>query len=486
MNSMKMCNVLLAMVLTGGLMSHAQVSSAQTDTPSVGSADATTALDDNDHRGGCKSQSDYDDDRAQNWTRGKCTNSREQLFEQGKAIFRFDTFGDEDYWGGQLQLHKAIEGAALGGVGPGVSPKTALTVAGLKVDVNALPRDLRSKLKRGQVDLDSPATTLALLKLNAVVGVKGFFNNGGSLRSIGITCAICHTDVDNSFAAGIGERLDGWPNQDLNIGLIVSLAPNLAPAAEQILGASDPATIATLKKVLLSWGPGFYDAEVNIDAKGFRPDGKSAAVRIPAAYGHLGQNLHTWTGGFGNVTYWNAYVANLQMHGKGNFNDERFNDPAKYPAAVRGGFFKVRNDPDLVTPKLAALHYYQLSLQAPKPPKGSFNARAAERGEAIFNGQGKCSECHMPTLYTDAGYNGHTPTEMCIDSFQADRGPTGAIGSTYVTPQLEGLWARSKRGFFHDGRFPTLLAVINHYDACFTLGLRPDEKRDLVEFLKSR
>ena len=221
--------------------------------------------------------------------------------------------------------------------------------------------------------------------------------------------------MDNSFAAGIGKRLDGWPNQDLNIGLIVSLAPNLAPAAEQILGVSDPATIATLKKVLLSWGPGFYDAEVNIDAKGFRPDGKSAAVRIPAAYGHLGENLHTWTGGFGNVTYWNAYVANLQMHGKGNFNDERFNDPAKYPAAVRGGFYKVRHDPDLVTPKLAALHYYQLSLQAPKPPKGSFNARAAERGEAVFNGQGKCAECHMPSLYTDAGYNAHTPTEMCID-----------------------------------------------------------------------
>ena len=407
------------------------------------------------------------------------------LFEQGKAIFRFDTFGDEDYWGGKLQLHKAIEGAALRRRRPRCQPEDGPYRRRPEGRRRCPPERSSVQLKRGKVDLDSPATTLALLKLNAVVGVKGFFNKGGSLRSIGITCAICHTDVDNSFAAGIGKRLDGWPNQDLNIGLIVSLAPNLAPAAEQILGASDPATIATLKKVLLSWGPGFYDAEVNIDAKGFRPDGKSAAVRIPAAYGHLGQNLHTWTGGFGNVTYWNAYVANLQMHGKGNFNDERFNDPAKYPAAVRGGFFKVRNDPDLVTPKLAALHYYQLSLQAPKPPKGSFNARAAERGEAIFNGQGKCSECHMPTLYTDAGYNAHTPTEMCIDSFQADRGPTGAIGSTYVTPQLEGLWARSKRGFFHDGRFPTLLAVINHYDACFTLGLRPDEKRDLVEFLKS-
>ena len=440
---------------------------------------AFSLVNSDDRPGACESQSV--DEPGQG-----CAKALAALFEQGKNIFRFDTFGDEDYWGGMLQLHKAVAGAALGGVGPGVSPKTALTVAGLKVDVDALPGNLRAALEQGKVDLDNPATTLELLKLNAVVGVKGVFDNGGSLSSIGITCALCHSSVDDSFAPGIGKRLDGWPNQDLNTGLIVSLAPNLAPMAEQVLGASDPATIDTLKKVLLSWGPGFYDAEVNIDAIGFRPDGKSAAVRIPAAYGHLGEDLHTWTGGFGNVTYWNAYVANLQMHGKGNFNDERFNDPQKYPAAVRGGFFKVRHNPDLVTSKLAPLHYYQLSLRAPKPPAGSFDSEAAKRGEAVFNGQGKCAECHMPPLYTDAGYNAHTPAEMCIDSFQADRGPTGAIGSTYVTPQLNGLWARSKRGFFHDGRFPTLLDVTNHYDACFNLGLSPGQKSDLVEFVKSR
>ena len=434
---------------------------------------------DNDNPGACEAQSV--DAPGQG-----CAKALVQLFEQGKEIFRFDTFGDEDYWGGMLQLHKAVEGAALGGVGPGVSPRTALTVAGLKVDVDALPGNLQAKLKQGRVDLDSPATTLALLGLNAVVGVKGVFDRGGSLSSIGITCALCHSTVDNSFAAGIGKRLDGWPNQDLNVGLIVSLAPNLAPMANQVLGDSNPATIATLKKVLLSWGPGFYDAEVNIDAIGFRPDGKSAAVRIPAAYGHLGEDLHTWTGGFGNVTYWNAYVANLQMHGNGNFNDERFNNPVKYPAAVRGGFFRLRHDPDQVTSKLAPLHYYQLSLQAPKPPAGSFDPAAAKRGEAVFNDRGKCSGCHMPPLYTDAGYNAHTPAEMCVDSFQADRGPTGAIGSTLVTPQLSGLWARSKRGFFHDGRFPTLLDVANHYDACLSLGLYQNEKSDLVEFLKSR
>jgi hypothetical protein len=412
--------------------------------------------------------------------------ARNDLFEQGREIFRFDTFGDEDYWGGQLRLHEAIEGAELGGVGPGVSPKTALTAAGLKVDVDALPGELVSELRHGKVDLDSPATTLALLKLNSVIGVKGFFDNGGSLSSIGITCALCHSTVDDSFAPGIGKRLDGWPNQDLDTGLIVSLAPNLAPMADQVLGASDPATIDTLKQVLLSWGPGFYDAEVNIDAIGFKPDGSSAATRIPAAYGHLGENFHNWTSGFGNVTYWNAYVANLQMHGNGNFNDERFNDPVKYPAAVRGGFYKVRHDPDEVTSKLGPLHYYQLSLPAPTPPPGSYDAEAAKRGEQVFNGQGRCSDCHMPPLYTDAGYNSHKPAEICIDSFQADRGPTGAIGSTMVTTQLPGLWARSKRGFYHDGRFPTLMAVMDHYDRCLGLGLSPGQKSDLVEFVKSR
>jgi len=422
-----------------------------------------------------------------------CAKALVRLFEQGKEIFRFDTFGDEDYWGGMLQLHKAVEGAALGGVGPGVSPRTALTVAGLKVDVDALPGDVQAKLRHGKVDLDSPATTLALLKLNGVVGVKGFFDTDGSFSSIGITCALCHSTVDDSFAPGIGKRLDGWPNQDLNVGLIVSLAPNLAPMASQVLGASDSATINTLKKVLLSWGPGFYDAEVNLDAIGFRPDGKSAATRIPAAYGHLGEDLHTWTASFGDVTYWNAFVANLQMHGNGNFNDERFNDPVKYPAAVRGGFFKLRHDPDQVTSKLAPLHYYQLSLQAPTPPAGSFDSAAAKRGEAVFNGQGKCSDCHMPPLYTDAGFNSHTPKEMCltnskgeIDTFQADRGPRGLNPGMLVTPQLSGLWARSKRGFYHDGRFPTLPALIDHYNSCFGLGLSPGQKSDLAEFLKSK
>jgi hypothetical protein len=409
-------------------------------------------------------------------SRASDSTHQERLFAEGKQIFRFDTFGDEDYWGGQLQLHKAIEGEENGGVGPGLSPRGALG-AGLKVDADALPRALVEALKRGEVDLDSPDTTLALLKLDSVVGVKGFFNRRGTLRSVGITCALCHSTVNDSLAPGIGKRLDGWPAEDLNVGLIVSLAPNLKPVTDE-LGVDE----ATLKKVLLSWGPGFYDAEVNIDGKAFRPDGKSAATRIPAAYGHLGEDLHTWTGGFGDVTYWNAYVANLQMHGNGNFNDSRLNDPVKYPVAARTGKFRIRHTPDQVTPKLGALHYYQLALPAPKPPPSSYNHAAAARGKRVFNGQGRCADCHMPPLYTDAGYNAHKPAEICTDSFQADRGPEGG---TYVTPQLEGLWARSKRGFYHDGRHATLGAVVDHYNSCFGLNLSARQRSDLVQYLKS-
>lgn len=402
--------------------------------------------------------------------------SRQALFERGKYIFRFDTFGDEAFWGGQLHLQQAIEGAKNGGVGAGVSPKAALGV-GLKVDAEALPAVVVEAIKQGKVDLDDPATTLTLLKLNAVVGVQAKFSNDGKqLKSIGITCALCHSTVDDSFAAGIGKRLDGWPNQDLNVGVIVSLAPNLKPFADE-LGVDE----ATVKKVLTSWGPGMYDAELNLDGKAFRPDGKPAATRIPAAYGHLGEDLHTWTAGFGDVTYWNAYVANLEMHGQGNFNDARFEDKAQFPIAARTGQAHTRHQPDLITPKLAALQFYQLSLPAPTARASSYDHAAAARGARLFNGTGRCAGCHMPPLFTDAGYNVHKPAEICIDDFQAERGPDRA----YVTPQLAGLWARSKRGFYHDGRYPTLLAVVEHYNQCDKLGLDPGQKQDLVEYLKS-
>jgi hypothetical protein len=397
-----------------------------------------------------------------------------RLFEQGRSVFRFDTFGDQAFWSGALQLHRAIEGEGLGGVGPGVSPRTALAV-GLKVDSKALPNSLKDALRHGRVDLDDLATTLALLKLNAVVGLKGFFNDEGTLRSIGITCAVCHSTVDDSFAPGIGRRLDGWPNRDLNVGAIVSLAPNKTPLTS-LLGVDE----ATLNRVLAAWGPGKFDAELFLDGKGFRPDGKTAAVLIPPAFGLAGVNLHTYTG-WGSVTYWNAFVANLEMHGNGTFFDPRLNDAAKFPIAAANGFADVRNTPDLITPKLAALHDYQLGLEAPKPPLGSFDAAAARRGKRIFNGIGRCATCHVPPLFTEPGQNLHRPAEICTDAFQADRSPTGM----YRTTPLKGLFAHAKGGFWHDGRFPTLDAVVDHYDACFGLGLTAHQKGDLVQYLKS-
>src|ERR687897_1145767 len=278
----------------------------------------------------------------------------QQLFEQGRQIFRFDTFGDEAFWGDALQLHQAIKGEALGGVGPGVSPRTALAV-GLKVDSAALPESLKQDLAAGRVDLDEPATTIALLKLNAVVGLKGFFEQDGTLRSVGITCASCHSIVDDSFAQGIGRRLDGWPNRDLNVGAIISLAPNKVPLTD-LLQVDE----ATLNEVLAAWGPGKFDAALFLDGKGFRPDGKSAATLIPPAFGLAGVNLHTFTG-WGSVTYWNAFVANLEMHGKGTFFDPRLDDATKFPIAAREGFGHVRAEEDLITPALPALQIYQLA-----------------------------------------------------------------------------------------------------------------------------
>lgn len=396
------------------------------------------------------------------------------LIAEGRQIFRFDTFGDEDFWGGQLRLHEAIEGEQFGGVGPGVSPATALAV-GLKVDVQALPKPLQNDIRKGRVDLTNPAVTLALLKLNAVVGVTGFFNSDGSLSSIGITCALCHSSVDDSFAPGIGNRLDGWANRDLNVGAIVALSPDLSPF-ENLLGV-DRETVLT---VLNSWGPGKFDAQLALDGKAFRPDGTTAATLIPPAFGLAGVNLHTSTG-WGSVPYWNAFVATIEMHGKGSFYDPRLNNAEQFPIAAANGFGNIRSTTDLVTSKLPALHAYQLSLLAPLPPAGSFDPVAAARGEALFTGKADCATCHVPPLYTEPGWNMHTPSEIGIDSFQADRSPDLA----YRTAPLKGLWTHTQGGFYHDGRFATLLDVINHYDAHFGLGLTEAEKADLAEYLKS-
>jgi len=397
-----------------------------------------------------------------------------QTVDQGRQIFRFDTFGSEAFFGDALQLHKAIAGAKNGGAGPGVSPKTALAV-GLKVDADALPESLKGQIKAGKVNLDDPATTLALLKLNAVVGLTGKFDPSGKIQSLGTQCALCHSQVDDSFAPGIGKRLDGWANRDLNIGVILSLAPNLKPFTD-LLGVDE----ATVKKVLTSWGPGRFDAILDKDGKAFRPDGGQAGTLIPPAFGLAGVNLHTWTG-FGSVPYWNAYVGVTEMHGSGTFFDMRLSDPDQYPVAAKSGSFNTRGTPDLVTAKLPALHFYQLAIPAPKAPKGSFDVAAAARGKEVFNGRGQCSTCHVPPLYTEPGQNLHSPAEMGIDSFQADRSPT----HMYRTAPLAGLWTHQKGGFYHDGRFPNLAAVIDHYDRNFRLGLNAQEKAELIEYLKS-
>ncbi len=399
-----------------------------------------------------------------------------QSLTNGRQTFRFDTFGDEAFWGDALKLHQAIEGSAHGGVGPGVSPKTALSV-GLKVDADVIPADVATGIKNGSVNLDDPATTLALLKLNAVVGVTGFFNSDGTLKSMGIQCAICHSTVDDSFAPGIGKRLDGWANRDLDVGAIISLAPDLSPFTN-LLQVDE----ATVRKVLGAWGPGRFDAELGLDGKGFRPDGKTAAVLLPPAFGLAGIGLHTWTG-WGSVTHWNALVANLEMHGKGNFFDPRLNDATKFPVAARAGLGRVTTDPDsdLITSKLGDLHLYQLAIKAPPPPPGSFDADAAKRGDALFEGKARCNTCHVEPTYSEPGWPMHTPAEIGVDDFQANRAPDGR----YRTTPLKGLWTHMKGGFYHDGRFATLNDVMDHYDSLFGLGLSASEKNDLVEYVKS-
>ena len=433
---------------------------------------------------------------ATSYERQIAASARDQ-FVEGRNTFRFDTFGDEDFWGGALQLHQAIQGSGFGGVGPGITPRAAIDL-GLKVDADALP-GAQGQLQAGRLDIDSPATTLALLKANAVVGLTGFFNADGTLKAIGIQCALCHSTVDNSVAFGIGRRLDGWANRDLDVGKIVAAAPNLTPFAT-LLGVS----VATVKAVLQSWGPGKFDAELILDGKAFNPQQVShgvvtgtnvpGATLLPNAYGLAGFNQHTWTGSWGGVSYWNAFVANLEMHGKGRFFDPRLNNPAQFPIAAANGFGDLPHispDDDRITGKLAALHFYQLALPAPTPRPGiDFDAAAAARGDELFSGKARCNDCHVEPLWTEPGWNLHKPEEIGIDGFQADRAPDRA----YKTMNLAGLFVRenglfmkaeNKGRFYHDGRFATLANVVDHYNIFFKLGLDAQEQRDLVEYLKS-
>jgi hypothetical protein len=395
-------------------------------------------------------------------------------FIRGREIFRFDTFGSEAFWGGRLRLHEPIIGERFGGVGPGLSPLAALS-AGLKIDIDMVPPQLLALARAGQISLNDPAVTVALLAVRAVVGVTPI-TSGERVTAVGFQCSLCHSTVDDSVAPGIGRRLDGWPNRDLNVGAIIAMAPDLSPFA-QLLEVDE----ATVREVFNSWGPGKFDAQLILDGKAFRPDGKSAATLIPAAFGLAGVNAHTYTG-WGSVTYWNAFVSNLEMNGSGRFFDPRLNNAEKFPVAARAGLGNiVPTGPDLITPKLADLHFYQLAIPAPQPPAGSFDLAAAERGQTVFNTTAGCARCHVPPLFTEPGWNLHTAEEIGIDDFQAKRSPD----ERYRTAPLKGLFAHAKGGFYHDGRFATLRAVVDHYDQVFALNLSNTQKSDLVQYLKS-
>lgn len=387
------------------------------------------------------------------------------LLERGRRIFRYDRLGSHIFFSRGLKLHRTLESLA---------PADALAL-GVKVDAAALPAGLLAAIIAGEVDLGDPANTVALILLEAVVGVRGQLSDDGRLYEVGITCAFCHSTVDDSVAPGIGLRLDGWANRDLDVGAILAAAPDLRPVAD-LLGVD----VGTVRAVLGSWGPGKFDAHLNLDGQAFRPDGGSASVLIPPAFGLLGVNLATYTG-WGSVTFWNALVGNLEMGGLGTFFDPRLDDGDRFPVAAAAGLGDRRDNPDVITEKLAALQYYQLSLPAPAPAAGSVNTAAAARGAALFNGRAQCASCHVPPLYTEPGHNLHRPEDIGIDSFQADRSPTGG----YRTTPLRGLWTHTRGGFYHDGRFATLRDVVDHYDSFLGLGLNDQETSDLVSFLLS-
>ena len=366
-----------------------------------------------------------------------------QLVAEGRQVFRFDTFGDEVFWTDTLRMHEVIQGS--------VSPNTALQV-GLKVDVDALPQAVRDAIGAGQVDLNSPATTVTLLKLNAVVGVIGTVEavaGRDTLSRAGITCALCHSTVDDSFAPGIGRRLDDWPNRDLDVGAIVALSPALTAAQKAVYG---------------SWGKGMYDPRFNID-------GRNQPVVLPPAFGLRTVRNELYTGD-DTLSYWNNYVAVTQMHGQGSFVDPRL------------GIDLVRS-PDLVQSKLPALRDYQHSLETPAAIAGTFDAVAAERGRAVFTGAGRCSTCHLPErAYSDINSGRlHDASETGMEPQYATR----SVTKRYRTTPLRGLWRppQLQGPYFHDGSAATLEAVVDHYVGALGLNLSQQQRTDLVEFLKT-
>lgn len=367
------------------------------------------------------------------------------IVAQGKETFRFDTFGDETKWTDTLRLHEVIRAA--------VDPTTALSV-GLKVDAQALPAAVVAGIQNGTVDLKSPDTTVALIKLNAVLGVKGTvetINGKDVLTRVGLTCAFCHSTVDNSFAPGIGKRLDGWPNRDLNVGAIIALSPALD---------------APTKAVFNSWGPGRYDPRFNLD-------GKNGAQTIPPAYGLQGINKVTSTGDGNDLMYWNRYVGVTQMGGHGSFVEPRT------------GVKVTNGTDDLITAKLPALQAYQLTLAAPVPPVGSFDIGSAERGKTVFNGAGNCVACHSGPEFTDANSRLH-PASTAVSEPEPGGAPSYASRSAtkqYRTAPLKGVWQHAP--YFHNGTAPTLQAVVETYNTKQSLGLTPTQITDLTQYLKS-
>jgi len=368
------------------------------------------------------------------------------LAAEGKEIFRFDTFGDETQWTDTLRMHEVIAAA--------VDPITALTVAGLKVDAEALPEAVVQGIRDGSVDLGSPDTTVALLKFGAVVGLRGTVETVGgkdTLTRVGVTCALCHSTVDDSFSPGIGKRLDGWPNRDLDPGAIIALSP---------------AVDAASKRVFDSWGKGKYDPR-------FNQDGINGPQVIPPAYGLAGIDRITSTGDGDDIAYWNAYVGITQMGGHGHFVDARI------------GVDVTNGTDDLVSAKLAALQAYQLTLVAPPPPAGSFDAAAASRGKAVFEGHGTCASCHSGPEFTDANLRLHSPEEV-VSEPEPNGAPSWASRSAtkrYRTAPLRGIWQHPP--YFHNGSAATLDAVVERYDARKGLGLTAAQMHDLVEYLKS-
>ena len=367
------------------------------------------------------------------------------LVAKGQQIFRFDTFGDESFWTDTLHMQEVVAGA--------VDPKTALAV-GLKVDSEALPLEVVKGIQDGSISLTSPDTTVALLKLNAVVGLKATVepvNGKDTLTHLGTTCALCHSTVDDSFAPGIGKRLDGWPNHDLNPGAIIALSPVLTAAQ---------------KAVYNSWGKGKYDPRFNLD-------GRNGPVEIPPAYGLAGIHRITVTGDGDDIQYWNRYVAVTQMGGHGSFSDPRT------------GVNVVNGTDDQVSDKLPALQAYQLSLAAPAPAVGSFDAAAAARGKALFDGRAGCSTCHSGDLLTDANDRLHAPSEV-VSEPEPNGEPSYASRSAtklYRTAPLKGLWQHPP--YFHNGTAATLEDAVKAYNVRKSLGLGAGDIADLVEYLKS-